>query len=172
MSVPGPIKFDNVEYNLTWSSHPSSNYFKQEYIAKSDSVQKFRKMLMLDFVEGSFKAKDVIALKISELDKLKKSNPAISYEVIENKGTGEYMLDFLLSENTPDGRYLNIVERNVYRYKKIKDKNGHVGVLLFGVSVRSYGDDIIGFLTALKINRDDLINAVGQFDIPEITISK
>jgi hypothetical protein len=98
------------------------------------------------------------------------SNPVVNYEVFEKDG--EVMLDFILSANTPDGKYLSVVERNVYRYKALKEKNGQKCVLLFGVSERAYGDDIDIFLPKLKENRFDLINLVGEFQLPEITIKK
>ena len=61
------------------------------------------------------------------------------------------------------------LKRNkVYRYKSITDKNGQKYILLFGASQRSYGDDIDTF----KSKRFDLINLVGSFDIPEISIAK
>ncbi len=55
--------------------------------------------------------------------------------------------------------------------KSITDKNGQKAVVLFGVSERAYGDDIDKFFPALKAHRYDLINAVGAFSIPEITIA-
>ena len=159
LNVPGPIIFEKNPYNLVWSSYPADNFYKQEYIAKGDTVTKFKTMILLDFVTGKTKIKDVVATKIAELKKMKETNPVVHYEMFENKG--EYMLDFLLSENTPDGKLVSTVERNVYRYKIYTDKSGHKGVLLFGVSTRSYGDDIDKFFADLKANRDDLINQVG-----------
>ena len=170
LSVPGPISFEKTDYNLVWTSHPLDNYYKQEYIERGDSVEKFKTLILLDLITGNTKIKDVVAIKIAELKKLKKTNPVVQFEVFENKG--EYMLDFLVSENTPDGKLVSIVERNVYRYKTIVDNSGKKGVLLFGVSERSYGDDIDNFFAKLKTNRDDLINEVGTFKIPDITIVK
>ena len=60
----------------------------------------------------------------------------------------------------------------MYRYKKIKDRNGKVALLLVAVSERAYGNDVDKFLSGLKTNRLDLPNAVGAFKIPELTISK
>jgi hypothetical protein len=81
------------------------------------------------------------------------------------------MLDFLLSANGPDGK-MNVVERNVYRYKAVADKSGKKLVLLVGVSTRSYGNDIDLFLKELKAKRNDIINALAQYKMPEIAIVK
>jgi hypothetical protein len=169
LSVPGPITFDKTTYNLIWTSHPSDNFYTQEYIPAGDTVEKFKTMVLID-VTRDVKIKDLVANMISRIEKLKKDNPVVHYEVFENKG--EYMLDFLLSENTPDGKYVHFVERNVYHYKTITDAAGQKEVLLFGISTRSYWDDVTPFLASLKSNRDDLINKVGQYDTPKIMITK
>jgi hypothetical protein len=170
LSVPGPLRFNKISYNLVWTSHPAAYFYKQEYIAAGDNVEKFKTLILLDFVTGRSAIKDVVDSKIAELKKLKETNPVVNYEIFENKG--EYMLDFLLSENTPDGKVISIVERNVYRYKTVVDKSGEKGVLLFGVSERSYGDDIDKFFASLKLHKKDLLNAVAAFEIPVITIVK
>ena len=42
LSVPGPIVLNQNSFNLAWSSHPSANYYKQEYIPVKDNVEKLR----------------------------------------------------------------------------------------------------------------------------------
>jgi hypothetical protein len=169
LGVIGPISFDKGSYILYWTSHPTDNYYKQEYLAKGDTIEKFKKLIILEVLTGKAKLKDIVAIKVAELKKIKASNPVVNYETFEKDG--EVMLDFLISENTPDGKYLNIVERNVYRYKPVVERNGQKCVLLFGVSERAYGDDIDKFFPNLKAHRYDLINSVGAFNIPEITIA-
>lgn len=170
LGVAGQILFDKTSYNLAWTSHPLDNYYKQEYLAKGETIEKFKKLVLLEIITGKTKLKDVVAKKIAELKKMKASNPIVNYETFEKDG--EVMLDFLVSANTPDGKYLSIVERNVYRYKSVVDKNGQKGVLLFGVSERAYGDDIDKFFPKLKAHRFDLINLIGAFELPEIKIAK
>jgi hypothetical protein len=173
LNVPGPLMFDNINYNLAWSSHPADNYYLQEYIPQSDSIDNFNKMILINvIVSNSIKLKDVVAAKISELKKMQKQNPVIQFKAYDNKETGEDMIDFLLSENEADGNHLKLVERNVYRYKEFTDKSGQKGILLFGTSTRSYGHDIYSFFADLKEHRTDMIMKVGDFSIPEITVAK
>lgn len=172
LNLPGPIVFQKKSYNLVWTSHPANNFYKHEYMAKGETVAKFKSMILLDLITGNADIKDIVAAKVGELKKLKETNPVVNYESFDNPKIGEYMIDFLLSENTPDGRAVSIAERNVYRYKSITDKSGQKGILLFGVSTRSYGDEVNKFLVALKATRNDLINEVAKFSIPQITIAK
>ncbi|HTO15885.1 MAG TPA: hypothetical protein VLZ83_08940 [Edaphocola sp.] len=164
--IAGPILFDKVSYNLVWTSHPTDNYYKQEYLSKNDTLEQYKKLIMLEFITGKTKLKDIVASKVAELKKMKVSNPVINYETFEKDG--EVMLDFIISENTADGKLVSILERNVYRYKSIVDKSGQKGVLLFGVSDRYYGNEIDDFFATFKSKRFDLINLVGAFKIPEI----
>ena len=170
LAVPGPIVLNKESFGLVWSSHPSATYYKQEYIGSKDKVEKFKKMVMIEVLTGDARAADLAKAKIAELKQLKESNPLVNYEMFQKNG--EIIIDFLLSENSPDGKNINIVERNVYRYKEITDKNGKKGVMLFGVSERSYGNDVDAFLSSLKKNKSTLTNAVAAFVIPEITIKK
>ncbi len=168
LGLTKPILFDHVSYNLVWTNHPTDNYYKQEYLSQNDTLEKFKKLVTIDVLVGNINLKDIVASKLSELKKMKESNPVVNYQTF-GKGD-EIMLDFLLSQNTPNGKYLSVVERNVYRYKNVIDKNGQKAVLLFAVSERAYGDDIDKFLANLKAHRLNLLNLVGAFNIPDIRI--
>jgi hypothetical protein len=170
LAVPGPIILNKESFGLVWSSHPSATYYKQEYIGSKDKVEKFKKMVMIEVLTGDARAADLAKAKIAELKQLKETNPLVNYEMFQKNG--EIIIDFLLSENSPDGKSINVIERNVYRYKEITDKNGKKGVMLFGVSERSYGNDVDAFLSSLKKNKSTLVNAVAAFVIPELTIKK
>jgi len=172
LGASAPISFDNSMYNLAWTSHPATNYYKQEYFKKGDTMTKFRSMILLELLTGATKIKDVIGNKVAELKSMKAANPFISYETFGNAEKGEYILDFLVTENEPDGKTARIAERNIYRYKTFVGKNGESGVLLFGVSVRSYGNETTKFIEALQSNRNVLVDKVKEVRIPAIAIRK
>src|SRR5690349_16245173 len=94
LGVPGPVSFDGRSYNLAWSSHPSGNYYKHEYVPKGDNVEKFKSMLMLEVLTGDATPKEVAAAKMEELKKMKATNPMVNYESFNNTTTGDYMIDF------------------------------------------------------------------------------
>jgi hypothetical protein len=170
LNVPGPINFNKTAWHLGWSSHPSANYYKQEYITAGGNVEKFRKMITIDYLIGPASTKDIVGAKIAELKKQKESNPIVQYQVFENKG--EYMIDFLLSANSADGKKVEIVGRNVYRYLLQKDKSGQPAVVLFALSERAYGDDVQKFLSGLKTNLQAAQTAVATFSIPAVTATE
>lgn len=170
LNVPGPVSFNGLSYYLAWTSHPAASFYKQEYVTAGDNVERFTNMILLDVRTDFTNCKDLVAAKVAELKKMKAANPLVNYESFENNG--EYMLDFLLSANTPDGKSVSVVERNVYRYKNITDKSGRKAVLLFGFSTRAYGAGVAKFLTELKSKRTVLTNQVAKFTLPQIALAK
>ena len=168
-NIPGPVLFDNKSYQLSWSSHPSPEFYKQEYLLKGDSLTSFKTMMLFDLLIGNLSVKQIAEAKIAELKTTTASNPLASYQTFSNPTTGEYMIDFVLTANAAGGK-ATIAERNVYRYTSFTGANGKKGVLLFGISNRSYGNDIAQFFAQLKTNRAVLVKQVTGFKIPAIKI--
>lgn len=165
LSIPGPIKLDNKIYNLVWSSHPNENYYKQEYLSSTEKIEKYNTLALIEFVEGDFNLKDVIDQKVNELENMKQTNPIVNYKIYENND--EYILDFLISENSQDGKEILIAERNVYRYKLITN-NKAKGIMLFAISERGYEENMDKFFNVLKNESSRLIETVGNYKLPDI----
>jgi len=144
-------RFDNKDYELVWSSHPASNFYKQEYILPNENVEKYKRLILIDFIEGDLNPKDVLSSLANSLENSKKQNPVINYKVYEKNN--EYMIDFIMSENSQDGKDVLILERNVYRYFRINTLK-RKGILLFGVSDRAYTKkEMDNMFSVLKNNK-------------------
>ena len=85
LSVGKKIEFNGENFELKWSSHPSNEYYKQEYLRKDDKLPKYEKMLMVEAVKGNIPAINVATGKINELESQKRRNPIVNYEKFENK---------------------------------------------------------------------------------------
>ena len=159
-------RFDNKDYELVWSSHPASNFYKQEYILPNENVEKYKRLILIDFIEGDLDPKDVLSGLANSLENSKKQNPVINYKVYEKNN--EYMIDFIMSENTQDGKEVLILERNVYRYFRINTPK-RKGILLFGVSDRAYTKkEMDNMFSVLKNKKLDLVNKIIQIEVPKI----
>ena len=159
-------RFDNKDYKLVWSSHPASNFYKQEYILPNENVEKYTRMIMIDFLEGDLTPKDAISNFVNNLENSKKQNPIINYQMYEREN--EYMLDFIISKNSQDGKEILILERNIYRYFRINTPK-RKGVLLFGISDRAYTKkEMDNMFSVLKNKKLDLVNKVIQIEVPKI----
>ncbi len=170
LNVPGPIILNKNTFNLSWTSHPSANYYKQEYITANDNIEKYTKMISVELLINDASPADLAKAKMDELKQLKATNPIINYDIFQKNG--EVILDFLISENAADGKKVNIIERNVYRYKSFSGKNGQKGVMLFGASERAYGNNVDTFLSSLKKDKPTLLNAVAAFMLPQISLKE
>lgn len=159
-------RFDNKDYELVWSSHPASNFYKQEYILPNENVEKYKRLILIDFIEGDLAPKDVLSSLANSLENSKKQNPVINYKVYEKNN--EYMIDFIMSENSQDGKDVLILERNVYRYFRINTPK-RKGILLFGVSDRAYTKkEMDNMFSVLKNNKFELVNKVAKIEVPKI----
>lgn len=169
LNVQGPVSFNGKLYKLDWSAHPAPDFYKQEYLPAGEATGKYKTMLLIDVLTGDKKVKEVAAQKIAELKQMQLQNPMVNYNKFENAATDEYMIDFLLTANDAAGN-INIIERNVYRYKTFTTASGQKGVLLFGISTRAYANEVDVFLKALKNNKNELVNKVASFILPSINL--
>jgi hypothetical protein len=162
------LTVNKQEYKLSWSSHPVSNYYKQEYIPVNENPDHYKSMILIDFLVIDTPAKNIVGLKINEIIKRKETDKVANLMVQKNAQKGEYLLDFILSEGNADA--VSIVELNAYRYKNYTDNAGHKGVLLFGLSERAYDADVMPFLKNLTDERRDIMKRITQDDFPEVEV--
>ena len=176
LNLFGPIQFQGKAYNLLRTSYsPDSatyNIYTQEYLPIAEGVDTFKNMIIINVYTGAYILEDIANAKLEELRELQRENPVVNWQTFNNKKTGEFMLDFLTTVNSPDGQYIDMAERSTYRFVTVIDKAGKECGLLFAVVVRSYGDNVNAFMAAFKTKaRGALIKAVGTFKIPEITVA-
>ena len=158
------ILFERETYSLAWSNS-NKVYYKQEYIRIKDKLESFNKMITIDVLVTDLSAKDVVTKKISEIEARKGKDPVANYQLIENEQTGEFLLDFLMSEG-------DLYEWNAYRYKTINTNKGKA-VVLFAYTFHSFEGaelKIDDFFPYLKKNRTKLIEKVAAYTLPTITL--
>jgi hypothetical protein len=163
LGVPGPVRFQDTQFDLAWGANPSAGYFKQEYVPAGQKVERFTEMFIIE-ASNAAKPKGAASAKIASLEERKASDPFVNYAVISNNATGEIILDFILSDDSGDDL---IVEWNAYRYAPL-NKEG--GVTLYAISRRSYGDDVDAFLADLKESRPRAIEALAIFEAPALKL--
>lgn len=166
LGVPGPITFLGQDYNLRWTSRPSETYAKQEYVPAGQSPETYTDMILVEAVSGDVTPMQAAATQVKSLETRKPSDPVVNYQVIENEGAGEVMLDFVISDLKADPI---VVEWNAYRYMRLADGNG---VALFAVSRRGYGDEAArAFLGSLSETRGKVIKELVTYSVPAISMA-
>jgi len=169
LSIGEQIEFNGEKYNLEWSSNPSTNYYKQEYLRENDNnLNKYNKMMIIEAIKGDLTVDQAAGVKIQDLENLKKKNPVVNYLRFDNEKTKETMIDFVVS----DGAY--IYEWNVYRYQQQKNKKDKY-MVLYAYSYRDSlndNNDLKKFFEHIKENRKDIINKVGNLKLPKVKTEK
>jgi hypothetical protein len=170
LNIPGPIKFNETDFSLAWSSNPTPTYFKQEYIPAGEVVERYNQMILMEVVYGDLTVEDAVKAQVNVIQQRKKTDQVAQYQIIENPNTGEIILDFLMSAGTK--KKLDVVEWNAYRYKAFEDEKGRKGILLFAISRRGYNENIAPFLKGLKDERINMINLLGAYEMPVVKVRK
>ena len=167
LHVPGPVSFSQVDYILNWSSHPSETYYKHEYLPKGENPEHYSQMIMLEMALGDLVAMDIAKGKADEINGRKGADPLAGYTIGENKGTGEVLLDFMLSEGSGETA---IAEWNSYRYKTYVGPSGQKGIMLFALSKRGYGADVNAFAADMKANHKKYVAEFEGVKFPEVKL--
>lgn len=163
LGIPGPILFEETAFELAWTSHPVGTYYKQEYVPAGETVERYSQMFMIDVLTEGQTPEGAAAAMIAGLDQRKATDLSVNYDLIENKATGELILDFLLSDASSG---TVVVEWNAYRYVPYGD-----GLALYAISRRGYGDEATPFVSSLGDWRQSAIEALATMELPEIVLA-
>jgi hypothetical protein len=164
LGVPGPIRFGDTNFALSWSSNPSPELFKQEYLPADQDPERYDAMVMLDLRPDGANAGQMAAGMIEQLKARKASDPVTNFDLLINEQSGEVLLDFLIS--TPDPKDGLLVEWSAYRY--VTEADG-TGTRMLGISRRAYGDVAVrAFLAALKDQRPRDIATLAKLPLPDV----
>jgi|SRR5215475_6793721 len=166
LSLPDSVEFNGESYRLSWSSHPTLNYYKQEYLPPGQTSERFQRMVLIEATVRGVDINDAVAAQVNMLNKRKSSDPTVNFAVFKNPKNEEIILDFILSAQDSKGE--DMVEWSAYRYAALRSKGGASGVLLFGVSRRAYGNDATNFLLRLKSARSAEIKALATHPLPVV----
>jgi len=167
LGVPGPISFQERDYVLSWTSRPTPDYIKQEYVPQGQTVEAYSEMILIETVVGAITPIQAAALQVQSLDARKGTDPVVNHQIMQNEASGEVLLDFVVSDLSADPV---VVEWNAYRYAALP---GSEGVMLYAVSRRGYGQDgATQFMSGLGALRSEAISALTAQPLPEISIAQ
>lgn len=169
LNTPTQIKLNGTDFTLSWSSHPSENYYKQEYIPKNNELETYKEMISVELVTGPLTAKDAVDQKIQEIEARKATDRVSNYALQEDKENKELILDFMMSEGSGES---TILEWNIYRYTNYEDAAGNKGISLFSLSKRGYGIGVAQFGPDIRDNRPKYMSDFIALTRPSISLNK
>lgn len=166
LGLPGPLTLAGDSYALAWSSRPADNYIKQEYLPAGETSDGYSRMLLVETVTGGIGVMDAVRAQTNMLTQRKTTDPLVNMDVVQNKATGEALLEFIVSSKDDSGEYT--VEWNAYRYAPLTEAAGGPGVMLFGISHRAHGNEAAkAFLQGLSSLRPAQIEALAAAPLPQ-----
>jgi hypothetical protein len=124
-------------------------------------------MIMLEVALGDIVPLDIATGKANEIKGRKGKDALAEFAISENRGMGEILLDFMMSEGTGDAA---IVEWNCYRYKSYIGPSGQKGIMLFALSKRGYSASVKEFVSDIMSNRTKYMNEFQTIALPEVKI--
>lgn len=167
LGIPGPIRFGDASYALSWTSHPSADLFKQEYLPKGQDAERYTSMVMIDLHPAGGRAVLAATAMVETLKARKAADPVVNYDLLFKEDGSGALLDFVLSDQSASGV---ILEWNAYRYTNTPDG---LGWQMVGISRRAYGDAAArALLTGLKESRARDIDMLAKLVLPAATPSK
>ncbi|MBA0882404.1 hypothetical protein [Flavobacterium undicola] len=165
LSTGSELSFNNEKYDLAWSSHPNATYFKQEYLRKSDKLEKYEKMILVEAIKTTLNPEKASQMKINELDNIKKVNPIVNFKQVQVSNQNDKIISFTISGG-------NILEWNVYRYQQQQIENENM-IILYAYSYRNYvstKEDVTKFMNYVKNNENKMIETITKTNIPKVKI--
>ena len=165
LGVYGPLQLDGQAFHFAWSSHPYPHVYKQEYLPEGQALASYRQMLMIDVLLGEARPRELVQIKLAELEARKATDPVVNHDLVMKEDGSAFVLDFVVSGRTADGEL--IVEWNAYRYEALPG-----GAVMVGISRRGYGDEgARAFLVdEMMPRRQAWISELARLDMPRIAL--
>lgn len=167
LSVPGPIKYNDKNFSLAWSDHPTEIYYLQEYLPEGQSVERFYEMMTIHLFLSEISIDDAVAQKIAEIEERKLTDPEAKYSKTENPVGDDVMLEFMVSSKENEV----ILEYNIYHYSKADVGDGLEALRIMAYSRRDYNDEIPAFMDVFEAERSARFYELIGLEKPEIKLS-
>ncbi len=169
LAIGDQIIFNEEPYQLSWSSHPTEGYYKQEYLRPSDNnVANFEQMIMVEAIAGDLSIEQALGIKIAELEDWKKSDPSIRYQLFQHKENNEAILDFVVNDGA------QLVEWNVYRYKQETTEQQQFLVLYAHVQRATVSNDVElqRFVQFIKQHQSVVVQGMANLELPKVQVKQ
>jgi len=169
LNFPTTINFENKEYTLIASSHPSSNYYKQDYIVLSEKDSNFNTKIYFEVSFDNIAISDIVNKKVAAIERQKNEKTIVERNIYRKDGA--FMIHFMILKLSEDKESAISASRYVNLFKSVKDKKtGKDGIILFGFAASSKGQDYDDPDIVINAMRDYLLKDITSFKIPEILL--
>jgi len=167
LSIPGPIEYNGNEFFLSWSKQNSKTLSIQQFLPRDETIDDFTELLNFSYFNKEIDIELAVRQKVEAVQHIEKTDKFAKVNVAESPDGTEYIVDYTVSAEA--GKAEPYVEYNVYRFKNY-DNAGVKSFLILSYAKRIYGEDFKGAFKSLMKQRDDLMTAMIEYKIPQITL--
>lgn len=167
LSIPGPIEYNGSEFFLSWSKQNSKTLSVQQFLPRDETIDDFTELLNFSYFNKEIDMEMAVRQKVESVQQIAKTDKFAKVNVAESPDGTEFIVDYTVSGDA--GKTEPFVEYNVYRFKSY-DNAGAKSFLILSYAKRIYGDDFKGASKSLTRQRDELITAMIEYKIPQITL--
>jgi hypothetical protein len=89
LSLPDSIEFNGESYRLSWSSHPTPHYYKQEYLPPGQTSERFQRMILIEATVQGVDVNGAVAAQVNMLNKRKATDPTVNFAAFKNPKNDE-----------------------------------------------------------------------------------
>jgi len=168
LKVPGPIPFNQTNYELVWTTRTGHNYYRQQYLPLRQSMKNYDRFVMIEVVKGKNTQREQIGIQTKQIRERKLYDELAKYELFEKLKPDEFVLEFSSSE-TIRGE-TTYMEWNIYRYINLKNIINKSGVMIIGYHTHASGKYIDGFNSTIQRERMNLINQLIALEVPKVSL--
>lgn len=159
------ISFSSEKYLLTRSGKPYNNYYIQEYIRASENPENFTKSIVVMAIVDTTSTDQLLAIKMDELDKMKKKGMNVNYKPFINEKEGR-MIEYSIYDEVS-------FQWNIQRFEVQKTKtNKDVGFIFSYVERKKITTEQP--LEKIKSLVDEkmigYVNEMGTITLPKVII--
>lgn len=170
LTVPGPINYLETEYILSWSDHPTEQYYIQEYLPEGEDLKHFNRMFTIHLFDVDMSISQAVEQKVQELENRKVTDPEVMYKVTKSPEGEEVVLEFFVGKQ--NDQVLEVLEFDVYHYNPIVLDQGWKAVAIYAYTQRAYGADIPQFSQSFNDQRASFFYGIIGLEKPLIRIQK
>jgi len=160
---PSSIQFMGETFSLGWESHPTPKHQLYEYFPPNQKRPRYHTMLLLDRVTNGLMVPEAVQQKMEFLKQRAGKDPVVNFDLFKQKGNGEFILNFLVSDDIEGVGYF--IEWGAYRYIPIPE-----GGILIGYSTRAYNvEESREFSTRLIETKQQINEALASLPVPQFS---
>lgn len=168
LGVPGPLQFNNADFNLSLSGRPEKGMSLHVYLPKGEDLDNYNQKISLIVLDTKKDLDAVVKTKLKDLALRKKTDLNCEYSAVDIVEGKDIIVEYLQSEM--DGKKLSEAEYNVSRIKWLSDHDNGNYLLIYTYSWRTYEAEAADMIKNIQNYKTEYIQELSKKTLPEVNV--